>query len=80
MNLFRVIIEIFILYLLYKLVFDLLIPAYQATKEVKKKFGQMQADMQEQINRTQQAATNSTQKAPPRNTSNEDYIDFEEVK
>ena len=70
--------ELFLLYLLYKLIFDFIIPVYQTTKQVKKKMG----EMQQQMNRQQQQQQQFT--APPTETKstskNEDYIEFEEVK
>ena len=45
---FRVIFELFVLYLLYKLIFDFIIPVYQTTRSVKKKMGEMQQKMEEQ--------------------------------
>lgn len=82
MNLFRVIFELFVLYLLYKLVFDFIIPVYQTTRQVKKQFGDMQSKMQEQMNRHQpgSAPTNFTAEQPTPKSKDEDYIDFEEVK
>ena len=69
MNLIRIVIELFVLYLLYKLIFDLILPLTRTTKEVKKQFNEMNSRMQE---------------PPPSRNSNpapkEDYIDFEEVK
>jgi Sec-independent protein translocase protein TatA len=85
MNLFRIVFELFALYLLYKLVFDFIIPVAKTTKQVKKQFSEMNATMQEQMKRQQ-----SQQAYPPNNYSsntaapapkkNDDYIDFEEVK
>jgi hypothetical protein len=46
MNIFRLAFELFVLYLLYKLVFELIIPVAKTTKQVKKQFGDMSAQMQ----------------------------------
>lgn len=74
MNLIRIVIELFVLYLLYKLVFDLILPLARTTKQVKKQFHEMNSRMQE----------NPPQSAPPprgsQAASKGDYIDFEEVK
>ena len=75
----RILFLIFVLYLLYKLVFDFIIPVSKATSNVKSKLREMQGD---QMNRQQQSyngASTSTQKASTKNTDAE-YIDFEEVK
>lgn len=80
MGLIRVIFELLLLYLLYKLIFDFIIPVYKTTKQVKQKVGEMQSRMNEQMKSTQnsQFASDSSQKAakPPK----EDYIEYEEVK
>ena len=82
MNFFRITIELFALYLLYKLVFDFIIPVAKTTKEVKKQFGDMHSQMQEkmnQFNKQQQPPSpkvNTTGSKP----GTEDYIEFEEVK
>ena len=76
----RALLELFVLYLLYKVIFDFIIPIYTTTKQVKQKVNEMQRTMNEQANRQQNnppKAANST--APPRPKA-DDYIDFEEVK
>ena len=66
------------LYLLYKLIFNFIIPVYKTTKQMKSKM----QDMQEHIQRQQQqqqgatAAAESPKKAVPA----DDYIEFEEVR
>ncbi|HMO62493.1 MAG TPA: hypothetical protein PKC39_03600 [Ferruginibacter sp.] len=84
MNIIRLAIELFVLYVLYKLVFDLIIPAARTTKQVKKQFNEMNARMQDQMHRQQENAyqqrytnTPNTGKAAG---SSDDYIEFEEVK
>ena len=81
MNILRLAAEIFLLYILYKLIFDFIIPIYRTTKTVKKQFGEMNAKMQEQMNtyNQQQNAQGSTR--PKEETvKKEDYIDYEEIK
>jgi hypothetical protein len=70
------------LYLLYKLVFDFIIPMATTTKEVKKQFSDMQQKMQEQNSKFEQnAQQRPTFTTPPKKpVSKDDYIDFEEVK
>jgi len=79
MKIIEVIGELFLLYLLYKLVFDLIIPVYQATKQVKTKMGEMQQKMNEQ-QRQQQQQQFTTQEQPKARVDSDDYIDYEEVK
>ncbi|AWO01427.1 hypothetical protein DLD77_06840 [Chitinophaga alhagiae] len=78
----RLLFYIFIGWILYKLVFDFIIPVYRGTKQVRRQVRDMQQHMQEQFRQQQQQ-----QQAPPQPTSPSapkrekgDYIDFEEVK
>ena len=84
MNIFRLAGEIFLIYILYKLIFDFIIPIYHTTKNVKKQFGEMHNKMQDQMNafNKQQASTDSYRdKTPPQEpVKKEDYIDYEEIK
>lgn len=81
MNIFRLAGELFLLYILYKLVFDFIIPIYNTTKKVKKQFGEMHNKMQEQMN-TFNAKQKSSGAKPnaPQSAQKEDYIDYEEIK
>jgi hypothetical protein len=80
MNIIRIIFELLVLYLLYKLIFDFIIPVYKTTKQVSRKMGEMQSKMNDNIknqqNNTQASAPNEKAARPAR----EDYIEFEEVK
>lgn len=75
----KVLVELFLLYLLYKIIFDFIIPIYQTTKQVKQKVNKMQQDMNEQLRR-QNNNKPDEQKAKPAMPVKDDYIDFEEVK
>jgi hypothetical protein len=80
MGLIRVIFELFVLYLVYKLIFDFIIPVYKTTKQVNQKMGEMQSKMNDHLKQqqTNTNSNNSTEKtAKP---GREDYIEFEEVK
>lgn len=85
MNLFRIAFELFVLYLLYKLIFDFIIPIAKTTSKVKKQFSEMNAQMQEKM-KQQTAASQNAPKAPVSNTTSankgkkDDYIEFEEIK
>jgi sortase (surface protein transpeptidase) len=77
MNIFRLAAELFILYILYKFIFDFIIPIYTTTRKVKQQFGEMHEKMQEQMNaQNKRQAQNPTPKQP----SSDEYIDYEEVK
>jgi hypothetical protein len=71
---------IFVIYLAYKFVFELLIPTSTVAVQMKDKMRQMQEAqqrMEQQINRQQQPSQKKANTPPP---SKDDYIDFEEVK
>jgi hypothetical protein len=81
MSIIRVIFELLVLYLLYKLIFDFIIPVYKTTKQVSQKMGEMQSKMNEHVKNQQsgtQAASAPNEKAA--RPAREDYIEFEEVK
>ena len=73
-----------LLYLLYKFVFELVIPVSKATTQVKDKLKEMQEQQlrqQQQYQQQQaQAAQAQAQQAKQADTKASDYIDFEEVK
>jgi hypothetical protein len=79
MNIIRLAGEIFLLYILYKLIFDFIIPIYQTTKKVKKQFGEMHNRMQEHMN-TQNQQRPPSHDPKPEPKVNEEYIDYEEIK
>ena len=82
MNIFRLAFELFILYLVYKLVFDLIIPVAKTTKQVKKQFVDMNAQMQEKMKEQQMPNNNfsSTKTSAQPTNKSDDYIEFEEIK
>ncbi len=81
MNIFRLAGELFLLYILYKLIFDFIIPIYNTTKKVKKQFGEMHNKMQDQMNSfNQQQKSAAAKNTVPHQAAKEDYIDYEEVK
>jgi hypothetical protein len=80
MKILEVVFELFVLYLLYKLVFDFIIPVYQTAKQVKQKVGEMQQKMNEHIKQQEENQFSSTAKDSSTRPGKEDYIEFEEVK
>lgn len=74
----------FALYVLYKLVFDLVIPVSRATSQVRGQMRKMQEMQQEQFNAQQQQTrpnyNQQPQEAAPVKPSKDDYLDFEEIK
>jgi len=78
MNIFRIAAEIFLIYILYKLIFEFIIPVYQSTKKIKKQFGEMHAKMQQDMHTYDNRKT--TPQPEPAVKKEDDYIEFEEVK
>ncbi len=68
----------FIIYLLYRFIFELVIPITKTISRMKTTVSKMQ-EQQEQFHQTQKP--NQAQSAKPSTTNiNDEYIDFEEVK
>ena len=84
MNIFKLLFELFLFYLLYKLVFQFIIPVYRASKRMKDQVGEMQEKMRQQQQQEAFAKGNVAQtnqkNSSPKAASSNDYIDFEEVK
>ena len=80
MNILRLAGELLLIYILYKLIFDFIIPIYQTTKKVKKQFGEMHNKMQDHMNTFNQQQSASAPKPSDEPTKNEEYIDYEEIK
>ena len=77
----KFLLELFVLYIIYKFIFELVLPVYQATKHIKKKMDHATHHM------NQQQSNTYTNNNPSSNTPNKnktdiggDYIEFEEVK
>jgi hypothetical protein len=64
-------------YILYKLVFDFVVPVYKTTILVKSQFKNMHDQREKQANDFQQPANPPKEK---KNSTVGEYIDFEEVK
>ena len=79
MSIFKILFELFMLYLVYKLIFDFIIPVYQTTKQMKNKMGEMQQKMNDQM-KQQETKFNSADTELSSKPAKEDYIEFEEVK
>lgn len=70
--------ELVLIYVLYKVIFDFIIPIYKTTKQVKTKMNDMHARMQEQ--QRGQAPTPTQEPIKKTSVAKDDYIDYEEVK
>ena len=83
MNIFKLIGEIVVIYILYKLIFSFIIPLYKASKQMKGKVTEMQERMQaQQRAQAEQQRQQQTPQSPraSEKISKDDYIDYEEVK
>jgi hypothetical protein len=71
-----------VFYLLYKLIFDFILPVSRASSQIKSKMNQMHQQQQNTMHQQQQnhydssKATQQTKARPPA----DEYIDYEEVK
>lgn len=70
---------VFIGYLAFKLVFNLIIPIYRTTRQVRKGFREMHQRMNQQEHPFQQQEAQRQNQNNPKGGSGE-YIDFEEIK
>lgn len=80
MSIFRIAAEIFLIYLLYKLIFDFIIPVYRSTRKIKKQFNEMHSTMQDQMKGHHNPPPPREAKPEPKAKKEGDYIEFEEVK
>ena len=70
----------FLLYLGFKLVFDLIIPIYKTTRKLKKGFREMQQKMNQHSDQHHQQNAPPPQVKETETSKAGDYIDFEEIK
>ena len=77
MKFFETAAELFLLWLIYKFIFDFIIPVYESSKRIKKQFGEMQEKMQNDMRQNQQQKPSQPE---PASKKEGDYIDFEEIK
>jgi Sec-independent protein translocase protein TatA len=74
----------FVFWLLYKFVFDFIVPVYQSTKHVRRQMGDIQEHLRRQYQQQEQAERQAAQGQQPRNAPKKaekgDYLDFEEIK
>lgn len=82
MSIFKLLFELFLLYLAYKLIFEFIIPVYKTTKQMKQKMADLHEKMQNQQRQNSSASTSasSTTAKPQTKSVAGDYIDYEEIK
>ncbi|MEN9696897.1 MAG: hypothetical protein RLZ56_318 [Bacteroidota bacterium] len=79
----KIIIDGLVIYLLYKVIFEIIIPVSKGVKSVKQNMAQMQRQQAEAFKQAQNTAAQQQNTAPtPKKEAATDaeYIDFEEVK
>ena len=76
---FKLLIELFLFYLLYKFIFELVIPIFKTTLQVKRKMNEFQQNMNKQAE-TNRTSSENTAKPTASKPKSDDYIDFEEIK
>jgi Sec-independent protein translocase protein TatA len=79
---FKLILELFLFYILFRFIFDLVIPVYRTTKQVKKHMSHMQEEMEKHHRDQSQQQSTSKRSSFSGNSkpSPDEYIDYEEVK
>lgn len=81
MNIFKLAFELFIIYMVYKLIFDFIIPVYNTTRQMKQKMAEMHQKMHDQQQPAQPTQANvAKQNDLPKKSFADDYIEYEEVK
>jgi len=78
MNIFRTAAELFLIYILYKFIFEFIIPVYNSSQKIRKQFGEMQNKMQQDMNAA--SPRNPAPHHEPKVKREGDYIEFEEIK
>jgi len=79
MNILRLFFEIFVIYIVYKLIFDFIIPIYRTSKQIKTRVDEMNRKMDSQRQNVNNPSFQSQQQATSKPPA-EDYIDYEEIK
>ena len=70
-----------VFFLLYKLVFDFIIPIFVTTTKMRNQFNQARQQMQEEQQRTNQQQEETVKNSAPGNTAKiGEYIEFEEIR
>lgn len=79
MGLIKILFQLFLLYMLYKFIFNLVIPLYKSSKIMRQKMNEMNSRMQQQEMNSKEPVAPSKPQPQPK-VSKEDYIDYEEIK
>ncbi len=74
----RLFFELFILYIGYKLIFEFILPIFNASKQMNKKMSEFQQQMQQNQRAQEQSA--SFKSTVTKKDIDKEYIDYEEIK
>ncbi|HYF32797.1 MAG TPA: hypothetical protein VD993_16840 [Chitinophagaceae bacterium] len=79
---FRILLFILAAVILYKLIFDFIIPVYRTSRQIRRRFRDMNQQMQDRMNQYNQQQQQQQREPAPKSksSSDKDFIDFEEVK
>jgi hypothetical protein len=83
MNIFKLAFELFVIYMVYKLIFEFIIPVYKTTRQMKQKMTEMHQKMQQEHESQQNSNVNAAkpqQQESPKKSYTDDYIEYEEIK
>ena len=75
----KFLLELFFFYILYKIIFEFIIPVYNASRQMSRKMNEFQQQMRQKEQQFQHESQKPVNPAPTAD-SGKDYIDFEEVK
>lgn len=78
MGMVRLFFELFIVYVGYKLIFEFIIPIFNASKQMNKKMSEFQQQMQQNQQAKEQTATFKSTEI--KKDIDKEYIDYEEIK
>ena len=82
-TIFHLLEDLFLLYIVYKIIFDFIIPVANTTKHVKKQFSNFNSHLREDAKQPYNPQSNTNFKAPKKEPvvtpKTDDYIDFEEI-
>lgn len=84
MNLIKLVAQVLLIYILYRLVMNFVIPVFRSISRFRKNFDRMQQGMEQQYRQqqqfNQQQNMREPEKAKPVSSREGEYIEFEEIK
>ena len=75
----RMILTLLLIYIVYKFVFEFVIPIFNTTRQMSNKVKEMTEKMQEQERKRQMEEQKNTHQAQSAKPSPEDYIEYEDI-